>query len=577
MRTQLLCTSALVLSASALLCGPEAARAQTWPAYSSNGYYQAYGSGYRPYPAPYGYANSAQGTASAWVTPYAGAYASYPNYYSARSASPYGGYPANGYGYNNAAGNAQEANAFSPPSAATGRAAPTGLQPAVTATGDATAELPTATVAGAAADQSPPKDKADAPPAPTAGACAADVVLPPLAADPDGHAADDGHGSTLKGHHWFEDTGKDRFWATIDYNIAFIRPMKLNTPLVTTGATTEPNGALVPFPGALGEPTTAVLFGSPVDFGMFNGIRAELGAYLDCDQILSVDWAGQWLYPKHVRFATASDAAGNPLIARPEFNVITGTETSAVYAEPGVFAGSSAVDVRSEMFGTEANFRLNVNDAETGTHGDVLLGFRYLRLQERLSVVDQFQPLIDGVVAFNGADVPPGNSLGDFDSFQSTNDFYGMQLGGRLCWSSCWCFLSVFGKIALGVTEEQVDINGSTTLFTPGGTTVARGGFLALPSNIGHYDRTVFAFVPEGGLNVGVRLTPHLLLTAGYSFLYWDKIVRPGDVISRAVNPTAVPTSLAFGAATGPTAPVFHFSDEPFWVHSLNFGLNFHY
>ena len=108
--------------------------------------------------------------------------------------------------------------------------------------------------------------------------------------------------------------------------------------------------------------------------------------------------------------------------------------------------------------------------------------------------------------------------------------------------------------IGFGATDEIVDINGSTALFSPMGNQVTAGGVLALPSNIGHYDRTIFTVVPEVGINLAVNVTPHMQLTAGYSFLYWNQVVRPAASGSTtACQHERSRRMPSFGSATGPS------------------------
>jgi len=180
---------------------------------------------------------------------------------------------------------------------------------------------------------------------------------------------------------------------------------------------------------------------------------------------------------------------------------------------------------------------------------------------------------------FNGLGqfVNPGDVLRDIDSFQTTNSFYGLQLGGRLRWEEDWFSVGVFGKVAFGETQQKVAINGATTLFSALGTETAEGGVLALPSNIGTRSRTVFGIVPEGGLNISGDVTRWLRLTAGYSFLYWSEVVRPGGEIDRLVNRGQIPSDANFGVTTGPARPTFRFNEEAFWANTFNFGVEFHY
>jgi Putative beta barrel porin-7 (BBP7) len=177
-----------------------------------------------------------------------------------------------------------------------------------------------------------------------------------------------------------------------------------------------------------------------------------------------------------------------------------------------------------------------------------------------------------------GLFVPAGSLITDLDSFRTINNFYGFNFGGQITWDKDWWFINGFTKVAIGPTMQEVIINGNSTFTPPGGATqTAVGGVLALSSNIGTYHRTVVTFVPEIGLNIGLNVLPNLQLTAGYSFLAWTQVVRPGDQISHAINSTEVPTNNTFGTGVPPAAPLFRFVSETFWINSFNVGLNWHF
>ena len=165
------------------------------------------------------------------------------------------------------------------------------------------------------------------------------------------------------------------------------------------------------------------------------------------------------------------------------------------------------------------------------------------------------------------------------DRFRTRNSFYGGQVGTRLRWDSSWMYLAGHATVAAGVTEQTVDVMGSTTLARADGTSATlNGGVLALPSNIGTRSRSVFSYSPEAGVNVGLKLTQHVAVQAGYTFTYWSRVVRPGRQIDPGVNPSQVPTDNSFGAGVlGPTRPVFAFNDEDIYFHTLSRGLNVNY
>ena len=182
--------------------------------------------------------------------------------------------------------------------------------------------------------------------------------------------------------------------------------------------------------------------------------------------------------------------------------------------------------------------------------------------------MDAAQALRTGLVAHQGF-------RGDL--FETANNFYGVNLGSQVRWQKDWLFLSAYGKVALGSTEEKLRIQGSTTLVTPTGNQTAPGGILALPSNIGNYSRSVFGVVPEAGLTLGIEPIRHVRATLGYSFLYWNNVLRPGAQIDRIVNPGQVPTDSNFGVNNAGPHPIVDLMDKSFRVHTLNVGLELYY
>jgi hypothetical protein len=363
----------------------------------------------------------------------------------------------------------------------------------------------------------------------------------------------------------------DHVWASFDYTMAWFQPQRVATPLVTTGSTIDPH------PAALGQPGTVVLFGgNSIDPGLYSGIRGEVGVFLDDNDRFSLECIGLYIFPNHAGFTQTSDGTGNPILARPVFNIVEGRPTAFVDALPGVAAGGVSIDSRSDLVGAEFNASCHAY-GDRCWHVEGLFGFRYMRLDENLTVQDQLQPLINNALTFEGAPVNIGSTLTDIDSFKTSNSFYGLQLGGSVRWEGDWFWFSTFAKIALGATDQTADINGSTTVLSPAGNQTAVGGILALPTNIGHFSQTEIGFIPEAGLSVGVNVTKHIQLVAGYSFLFWNSVARPGSQIDPVVNPTRIPSDTSFGMVTGPGRPAFSFNDESFWLQQINVGIQIHY
>jgi len=369
----------------------------------------------------------------------------------------------------------------------------------------------------------------------------------------------------------FHRSPNEAFWVEGAYIGTFLRPMRTPVPLATTGSKFDAS------PGAIGQPSTSVLYGnSSVDFGMQSGARGAVGAFLDAGNRFSLELAGFFVLPGSQTYNIASDAGGNPVISRPIFNTALGAQGAFLNSMPEKIAGNLSIESKTEMMGLELNARYHAYLREQW-HVDGLLGFRYLRLGERMRIREHINPFTNDFLKFLGASVNAPNSLEDDDQFRTVNDFFGPQIGARAAYEAKWFTVDGFFKVALGATREQTTINGTTTLITPAGNQVANGGILALPANSGTFGRTVVGIVPEFGVNLGVDLSQHVRLQLGYSFLMWNHVVRPAGQIDRNVNPTQVPGSNTFGPLVGPNAPGYRFNDEFFWTHTLRIGLDIHF
>jgi hypothetical protein len=375
-------------------------------------------------------------------------------------------------------------------------------------------------------------------------------------------------------------------WGWFDYIMAWTKHEPV-PPLVTTGPSSL--FATGGIPGALGQPGTVILFGgTPLTFGQpTSGLRGDIGIWLDHDNHCSLDVGGFYLPRQFDRFGLASNAAGSPTITRPFFNTATGTEDVIIDALPGNAAlfipalASGAVNVTASqlLWGLDLNARYNAYPGRF-LHAEALMGIRYVRLVEDLDVADFVTPFAvppggpTTAFTFLGQPVPTGSQIFDQDSFRTSNQFIGFQLGGRLNWDFGRWFVGLNGKAAVGATQQQVQINGVTTV---SGLGTAPGGVLALPSNIGNHERTEVSFLPEVGIDAGVNLTRWCRIHAGYSFLFWTDVVRPGDQIDTVVNTGQLPTAPNFGTSVGPARPAFAFHDSNFWVQYLNIGVELHF
>src|SRR5262249_57477020 len=139
--------------------------------------------------------------------------------------------------------------------------------------------------------------------------------------------------------------------------------------------------------------------------------------------------------------------------------------------------------------------------------------------------------------------------------------------------------VGVVRKGGLGPNCQLVNVNGTTRLTAPGGgSAVASGGLLALAgTNIGVSSTGWFSIVPEVGAQLGWQVTDNLKIQVGYSFLYVNSVVRPGDQINRNVNPAFIPTSGVFGLSASPAEPGPLFRKTDYLAHGINAGVPLRY
>lgn len=352
-------------------------------------------------------------------------------------------------------------------------------------------------------------------------------------------------------------------WLQFDFLLWFIKDGPLNVPLVTTGSTSDAN------PGALGQPHTQVLYGNNnLDFGAFPGGRLEGGVWFDAASRFGLEGSGFALSQRAVGFSAFSDSGGNPVLSVPFFNAQTGHEDQTPIAYPGSFAGGVVVVSTSELWGLDLNGTYNVWRGQ-GLEVNLLGGIRYLNLLERF---DMQTP----DVSLANTSGTSGINYNTIDDFRAQNQFVGGQLGARAGYQ--WDRLSVdlTAKVALGSTYQSLHIDGLGVASggSVGSPQVSPGGIFAQPTNMGRYWAWDFTVVPEGELKIGYRVWRNLSVTAGYDFIYWSSVVRPGQQINRDVN-LSQSGVLGAGTLSGPALPVAPLSRTDFFAHGLTLGLDF--
>jgi len=301
--------------------------------------------------------------------------------------------------------------------------------------------------------------------------------------------------------------------------------------------------------------------------GMRSGGRVRVGVWLDNCKCYGIEGEYFGLAQESDEFNASS--GGDPILARPFVNALTGLEDAELVAYPDVIAGSVMADVNSTLHSAGARFRMNLRQqacsaaAHGGSRLDLLAGYRFLELSEGLSVREQLTSL--NPIAPADFDIR--------DSFDARNDFHGGEIGLVYEAQRCRWSVEMLAKVALGNSHQVVTIDGRTDRTIDGEVESLTGGLLAQRTNIGRHSSDSFAVVPEAGVNLRYDLTDHLAVTVGYTVVYISEVARPGDQVDMVVNPNLLPPEVE--PFTGPLRPSLDMSQTDYWAQGLNFGLLF--
>ena len=331
-------------------------------------------------------------------------------------------------------------------------------------------------------------------------------------------------------------------------------------------ATTSPPGTAQGQAGVLGAPGTTLLFGDQaVNSNARAGGRFTLGWWFCPCQKTGFEVTYLTLATSVAGFH-ASDQT-NPILAQPFINAQTGAQDASLVAYPGLETGRLDITLSNQFYMLGGLIRTALV-REPKYRLDALFGFRHARLNENLNVASQSTS-----TAAAGA-VPVGTVTNISDFFGASNQFYGADFGvatqsrrGRLS-------VDLLCKIALGYCQDSVLVQGSTATTLPSqAPSIASGGLLALPTNIGRHDLNGFGVLPELGVNFEYLITRRLSATFGYTVVYWSRVARPGDQVDLNLNPSQFPP----GQLTGAAAPHFQSLTSDFWLQGITAGLKYQF
>jgi hypothetical protein len=399
-----------------------------------------------------------------------------------------------------------------------------------------------------------------------------------------------------------------RLWIRADYLTWWTNGAHL-PPLVTE----SPSGTPLAQAGVLGFPTTTVLFGDgTVNTDARSGWKWTMGYWLDACQTWGIQ-ADYWdLGGNGTEFFTGSTTTGDPIIARPFFDVNPATglprEASELVSFPNLSSGtirvsahdyfqSAGVSVRhplcmGQMCGTSCGTSCGTGcDTGCGTSGgtdcgasggascgratcrscccrvDLIVGYRYYRLSDDVTIAEHIDGLPNSVIRDTSIDV--------VDAFRARNDFHGGEIGlvaQRYC--GPWSF-ELMAKMAIGNNHQVVTINGNTTVTQPGQSITNTGGLLAQGTNIGPHIRDDFVVIPQLGLEVGYQVTCRMRAYLGYNLLYWAQVARAGDQITEFVDSGRLPGRTGHNPIL--PFPDYDYHGSSFFAHGINAGLEYRF
>ena len=355
-------------------------------------------------------------------------------------------------------------------------------------------------------------------------------------------------------------------WVSVEYLNWYQRGMEAPALVTTSPVPTAQNLA-----GVL--PLATTLYGGNHDIlnDRMNGTRVRFGWWFANNPNLGVEGEYVGFGQRTENFDRQSN--GSSILARPFYNAVTGMEDSELVSFPGVVSGRVRTTATSKLDGAAVRFRrllccssgcafspIVCGPVPSQSRIDATLGWRFFQLKESLGIQEDLTSL---------STANPGSFVLN-DNFRTRNQFNGTELGVHWMGRRGYWSLDTLMRLSLGNNRQEVIINGTTQTTQNGATTTANGGLLAQRTNSGTFVRNQFGVIPELGATLGYQLTQRLRMTAGYSFIYWSSVVRPGDQIDTTVNPNLLPpenpTQTAF------LNPRFAFQDSDYWVQGLSLG-----
>jgi hypothetical protein len=375
-----------------------------------------------------------------------------------------------------------------------------------------------------------------------------------------------GHGGGGEDELWNKVHRPNRWYSTFNY-----LGLRMEGMAVPALATTSPAGTAQAVAGQLPD-ATVVIGNEKLGSDWRHGGEVRLGWWLVDGQFLGIEGFFAATETEETNVNITATGASGVILARPYFDFVGNVEDARILAFDNFNNGQATVDLDGAIdVSTESDFQsggitfrhVMWANFEANTRVDFIGGYRYLRIDETLTIRDrQFTPPF-GIV--------PAVLDERLDLFETENQFHGGEIGiDAQLYEDAWTF-QLIGKCAFGNMHQSLDIDGSRTTTSGGASATSVGGLLAQPSNIGSYSDDEYTVIPEAQARVQYAIFENLRIFAGYRFLYITEVLRPGDQIDRVVNET----QFNGGPLVGESRPSVNFASGDVWLQGVDAGIEF--
>jgi hypothetical protein len=350
-----------------------------------------------------------------------------------------------------------------------------------------------------------------------------------------------------------------RHQLNIEYLILYFKSFNV-PPVATTGS------ILDAFPGALGQPGTAVLHGSGSDSaGPTNALRVTWTSWLMDPELMGFDASFMIMEQRSLFVSFDSDTFS--VLSRPFFDPLIRLPNADPRAVTATKVGEINDIQQTRMMGAEGSAKFNLTGMASmpGPVMTFFAGPRWLKLDEKFIMDD------------STSDIPPGTGqtfLHIRDNFTTYNELFGGQLGMAMRHRWDRFVVDVVTKLGILQNFQTGRITGLTQVRDDASGQIINAfqGLYAQPSNIGTYRQEQISIMPEFGVNVGFFLWDNFKFSVGYGGFFLTNVLRPDDMIDQVVNiqplnaPFPLPPAL-------PPRPRLGTSD--FWTHWVNISFEF--